>query len=82
MITYVSKEKNLGPDDKIRYIWGLKIICQENCESVNFCCSDKRFKENHIVENRDKNSCPFKSYVNLFYAEALYCTYFLKDFQK
>ena len=24
MITYVSKENNLGPDDKIRYIWGLK----------------------------------------------------------
>ena len=25
MITYVSKENNLGPDDKIRYmyIWGL-----------------------------------------------------------
>ena len=24
MITYVSKENNLGPDDKIRYSWGLK----------------------------------------------------------
>ena len=24
MITYVSKENNLGPDDKIRNIWGLK----------------------------------------------------------
>ena len=24
MITYVSKEINLGPGDKIRYIWGLK----------------------------------------------------------
>ena len=24
MITYVSKENNLGPDDKIRYIWGLQ----------------------------------------------------------
>ena len=24
MGTYVSKENNLGPDDKIRYIWGLK----------------------------------------------------------
>ena len=24
MITYVSKENNLGPDDKIRYIWDLK----------------------------------------------------------
>ena len=24
MITYVSKENNLGPDDKIKYIWGLK----------------------------------------------------------
>ena len=24
MITYVSKENNLGPHDKIRYIWGLK----------------------------------------------------------
>ena len=24
MITYVSKENNLGPDDKIRYIWGFK----------------------------------------------------------
>ena len=24
MTLYVSKENNLGPDDKIRYIWGLK----------------------------------------------------------
>ena len=24
MITYVSKGNNLGPDDKIMYIWGLK----------------------------------------------------------
>ena len=24
MTTPVSKENNLGPDDKIRYIWGLK----------------------------------------------------------
>ena len=24
MITYVSKENNLGPGDKIRYIWSLK----------------------------------------------------------
>ena len=24
MISYVSKENNLGPVDKIRYIWGLK----------------------------------------------------------
>ena len=24
MITYVSKENNLGPDDEIKYIWGLK----------------------------------------------------------
>ena len=24
MIFYVSKENNLGPGDKIRYIWGLK----------------------------------------------------------
>ena len=24
MITYVSKENNLGPDDKMRYFWGLK----------------------------------------------------------
>ena len=24
MITYVSKENNLGPDDKIRYILGFK----------------------------------------------------------
>ena len=23
MITYVSKENNLGPGDKIKYIWGL-----------------------------------------------------------
>ena len=22
MITYFSKENNLGPDDKIRHIWG------------------------------------------------------------
>ena len=25
MITYVSKENNLGPGDKIRYIWVLKV---------------------------------------------------------
>ena len=24
MITYVSEENNLKPDDKIRYVWGLK----------------------------------------------------------
>ena len=24
MISYVSKENNVGPGDKIRYIWGLK----------------------------------------------------------
>ena len=24
MITYVSRENNLGPGDKIRYIWDLK----------------------------------------------------------
>ena len=24
MITYVSKENNLGPGHRIRYIWGLK----------------------------------------------------------
>ena len=24
MITYVSKENNLEPGDKIRYIWGIK----------------------------------------------------------
>ena len=23
-ITYVSKENNLGPDDEIRYIWGVE----------------------------------------------------------
>ena len=31
MITYVSKENNFGPDDKIKYIWGLNgpifILC-------------------------------------------------------
>ena len=25
MITYVSKENNVGPDDKIRYIWVLNV---------------------------------------------------------
>ena len=24
MLTYVSKENDLGPDEKISYIWGLK----------------------------------------------------------
>ena len=24
MITYVSKEHNLGPGDTIKYIWGIK----------------------------------------------------------
>ena len=24
MITYVSKENKLGPDDEIRYIWGVE----------------------------------------------------------
>ena len=31
MITYVSKENNLGPGDKIRYSWGIKgpiFICK------------------------------------------------------
>ena len=27
MITYVSKENNLRPDDEIRFIWGLKGYC-------------------------------------------------------
>ena len=33
MITYVSKENNLRPDDKIRYIWGLKGQCFNFCKA-------------------------------------------------
>ena len=39
MITYVSKENNLGPDDIIRYIWGLKgpiFICKAQLVRTNF----------------------------------------------
>ena len=39
MITYVSNENNLGPDDKIRYIWGLKgpiFICKAQLVRTNF----------------------------------------------
>ena len=42
MITYVSKENNLGPDDKIRYIWGLKgpiFICKAQLVRTNFLYS-------------------------------------------
>ena len=38
MITYVSKENNLGPDDKIRYIWGLKgpiLFCKAQLVRTN-----------------------------------------------
>ena len=49
-----------------------KVICQENCKNVNFRCSDKRYKDYHTAENRDKNSCPFKRYVNLLNAEAFF----------
>ena len=41
MITYVSKEKNLRPDDKIGYIWGLKgpifiFFCKAQLVCTNF----------------------------------------------
>ena len=40
MITYVSKENNLGPDDKIKYIWGLNgpifIFCKAQLVRTNF----------------------------------------------
>ena len=39
MTTYVSKENNLGPDDKIRYIWSLKgpiFICKAQLVRTNF----------------------------------------------
>ena len=37
MITYVSKENNLGPDDTIRYIWGLKgPICKAQLICTDF----------------------------------------------
>ena len=42
MITYVSKENNLGPGDKIRYIWGLKgpifffLFCKAQLVRTNF----------------------------------------------
>ena len=32
----------------------LKVICQEKLKTVNFLCSDKRYRENHIAENRHK----------------------------
>ena len=39
MITYVSKESNLRPDDEIRYIWGLKgpiFFCKAQLVRTNF----------------------------------------------
>ena len=39
MITYVSKENNLGPGDKIRYIWVLKVrflFCKAQLVGTNF----------------------------------------------
>ena len=39
MITYVSKENNLGPVDKIRYMWGLKgpiFIFESAAVRINF----------------------------------------------
>ena len=39
MITYVSKENNLRPDDKIWYIWGLKgliLFCKAQLVRTNF----------------------------------------------
>ena len=39
MISYVSKENNLGPGDKIRYIWGLKVrvlFCKAQLVRANF----------------------------------------------
>ena len=39
MITYVSKENNLVPGDKIRYIWGLKgpiLFCKAQLVVTNF----------------------------------------------
>ena len=39
MITNVSKENNLGPGDKIRYIWGLKcpiLFCKAQLVRTNF----------------------------------------------
>ena len=38
MITFVSKENNLGPDDKIRYISGLKgqfLFCKAQLVHTN-----------------------------------------------
>ena len=38
MIVYVSKENNLGPDDKIRYIWGFKgpiFVCKVQLVHTN-----------------------------------------------
>ena len=39
MIIYVSKENNLRPGDKIRYIWGLKgrfLFCMAQLVRTNF----------------------------------------------
>ena len=39
MITYVSKGNNLGPDDKIRKIWGRKgpiLFCKAQLVRTNF----------------------------------------------
>ena len=39
MITYVSKENNLGPGDKKRYIWDLKgpiLFCKAQLVRTNF----------------------------------------------
>ena len=41
MITNISKENNLGPDDKIRYIWVLKVrflFGKAQLVRTNFLC--------------------------------------------
>ena len=40
----------------------------------NYLCRDIIYKENHSAEKSDKNSCPFKSYVNLFNAKGFFGT--------
>ena len=40
-ITYVSKENNLGPGEKIRYFWSLKgpiLICNAQLVRTSFLC--------------------------------------------
>ena len=56
MLTAIYPESSIQEmkkkdDDTMRlYLYPLKVKCQENFKTFNFCCSDKRYKESHNAE--------------------------------